>query len=102
MIPLFVYSFHIDDKVIYSIVEDCYSEIVDNQLLIDKRDQRITIRATAVGYPSISDTITIYRKSSYQLLVLKVAQRIENFILTAWLRCHRKFYHLRKKYVNDI
>lgn len=102
VIPLFVYSFHIDDKVIYSIVEDCYSEIVDNQLLIDKRDQRITIRATAVGYPSISDTITIYRKSSYQLLVLKVAQRIENFILTAWLRCHRKFYHLRKKYVNDI
>lgn len=98
-----VYTYPTKFPVQFSIVAGTHSQIDDTGLLsIGKEDDVIQIRATAGMDASIFDEVTVRRVSSIFIWKRIVLQRMEKWLLTWYLKRHRKYIHIQHKYLKKL
>ena len=100
---LSVYQYNTKEKIhIYSL--DDMDGWVDSDYVahFTSNADRLCIRAEIEGNPDCYDEICIHRLSWRALQKLRLCQCIENRLLTFFLKKHRKYTHIRHKYLKKL
>ena len=97
-----IYRYACDDEIELLLKKQTYSEIKGNTLFINPLDDRVTILAKSRVNNKIYDEVEIIRKSKFDVCKLRIAQKIEYYIINFVLRRLKKYMYLRNKYIGDI
>ena len=98
-----VYQYNTKEKIhIYSL--DDMDGWVDSDYVahFTSNADRLCIRAEIEGNPDCYDEICIHRLNWRALQKLRLCQCIENRLLTFYLKKHRKYTHIRHKYLKKL